>query len=288
MAIATVTNFNPSASTITVAEYITAEAITSIINISKGLDIYVIGYSSLVSAVYDINIGTLITIGGALTGSEATDIVVVRYSGKGIYIKPDWNATPGSSAEILNQPTLGTAALADANDFATPAQGQLAESALQPESIGDTVQPFDPDTVIDPDYNQFTDAEKTKLASLGTSTETFIFILSPPGVDATLNSNVRGLPAMPYNFEIDSIRLDLDVAPVGANFIVDCLNDGVSVLTSLLMVDDGELSSTTSATPPALATDTLPAGSKLSFRIDQIGVTAKGQYAVVSMTGRRV
>ncbi|MFM1842733.1 MAG: hypothetical protein RLZZ490_1470 [Cyanobacteriota bacterium] len=54
-------------------------------------------------------------------------------------VKPDWTATPGDSSEILNQPTLGTAAAANVEDFATTAQGELAESALQPEALSDYV-----------------------------------------------------------------------------------------------------------------------------------------------------
>jgi len=54
-------------------------------------------------------------------------------------VKPDWNATPGDSSEILNQPVLGTAAAANVEDFATPAQGAKAETALQPGSLSDYV-----------------------------------------------------------------------------------------------------------------------------------------------------
>lgn len=45
-------------------------------------------------------------------------------------VNSDWNASSGV-AEILNKPTLGTAAAASTTDFATAAQGALADTALQ-------------------------------------------------------------------------------------------------------------------------------------------------------------
>lgn len=50
-------------------------------------------------------------------------------------VNSDWNASSGV-AQILNKPTLGTAAAADTTDFATSAQGGLADTAVQP---GDNV-----------------------------------------------------------------------------------------------------------------------------------------------------
>ena len=46
-------------------------------------------------------------------------------------VNADWNANSGV-AEILNKPTLGTAAAAATTDFATAAQGAKADTALQP------------------------------------------------------------------------------------------------------------------------------------------------------------
>lgn len=51
-------------------------------------------------------------------------------------VNSDWNASSGV-AQILNKPTLGTAASADTTDFATAAQGALADTAVQPSAIAD-------------------------------------------------------------------------------------------------------------------------------------------------------
>ena len=49
-------------------------------------------------------------------------------------VNADWNASSGV-AEILNKPTLGTAAAADTTDFATATQGGLADTAVQPADL---------------------------------------------------------------------------------------------------------------------------------------------------------
>ena len=49
-------------------------------------------------------------------------------------VNADWNSSSGVS-EILNKPTLGTAAAASTTDFATAAQGALADTAVQPADL---------------------------------------------------------------------------------------------------------------------------------------------------------
>lgn len=48
-------------------------------------------------------------------------------------------ATSGSYDDLTGTPTLGTAAAADTGDFATAAQGALADTAVQPAAIADFV-----------------------------------------------------------------------------------------------------------------------------------------------------
>jgi len=75
--------------------------------------------------------------------TTASDILKLSgiQPGAEVNVNADWNAVSGD-AQILNKPTLGTAAAANTTDFATTAQGTLADSALQPDDIGVTVQAF--------------------------------------------------------------------------------------------------------------------------------------------------
>jgi hypothetical protein len=102
--------------------------------------------------------------------SELTDPAAARANLEIVNAKSDWNAAPGSDEEILNKPTLGTAAATDATDYATAAQGTKADTALQPDDIGVTVQAYDANTVIDATYvateESYTTVEKNKLAGI--------------------------------------------------------------------------------------------------------------------------
>lgn len=51
-------------------------------------------------------------------------------------VNTDWNATTGK-AQLLNKPTLGSAATASTSDFATAVQGGKADSAVQPGDLAD-------------------------------------------------------------------------------------------------------------------------------------------------------
>lgn len=65
-------------------------------------------------------------------------------AGAEVNVNADWNAGSGD-AQILNKPTLGTAAATNSTDYATAAQGTLAGTALQPAAIGVSVQAYDAD-----------------------------------------------------------------------------------------------------------------------------------------------
>jgi len=67
------------------------------------------------------------------TSTEKSKLAGIA-SGAEVNVNADWSATSGD-AEILNKPTLGSAAAANTTDFATAAQGELADSALQPQSV---------------------------------------------------------------------------------------------------------------------------------------------------------
>jgi hypothetical protein len=68
------------------------------------------------------------------TATEKTKLAGIA-AGAEVNVNADWNSSSGDS-QILNKPTLGTAAAEDVGAFATAAQGALADSAVQPGDIG--------------------------------------------------------------------------------------------------------------------------------------------------------
>lgn len=69
-----------------------------------------------------------------MTDAEGTKLAGIE-TGAQVNVKPDWNAASGAAAEILNKPTLGTAAATDATAYATAAQGGKADTAVQSVKI---------------------------------------------------------------------------------------------------------------------------------------------------------
>ena len=66
---------------------------------------------------------------GAFVNGDKTKLDGIA-SGAEVNVNADWNSSSGDS-QILNKPTLGTAAATASTDYATAAQGATADSALQ-------------------------------------------------------------------------------------------------------------------------------------------------------------
>ena len=94
---------------------------------------------------------------------------------------------------------------------------------------------------------------------------------------------------MPYAIDMKEIRGSLSTAQTSGNIFTVDVNNGTSVLTTKLTIDNGEKTSTTAATPAVLtyATTQIFADSEITIDVDQIGDgTAKGLK--VTLIGRMV
>lgn len=89
-------------------------------------------------------------------------------AGAEVNVNADWNSVSGDS-QILNKPTLGTAAATASTDYATAAQGTKADSALQAAAIGVTVQGYS--SVLANTTASFTTADETKLDGIAAGAE---------------------------------------------------------------------------------------------------------------------
>ena len=85
--------------------------------------------SSAVAAGYQPLASVLTNTTASFTTAQESKLSGIA-SGAEVNVNGDWNASSGD-AQILNKPTLGTAAAQDVGYFATTAQGALADSALQ-------------------------------------------------------------------------------------------------------------------------------------------------------------
>ena len=77
----------------------------------------------------------------SFTTAQETKLAGIA-TGAEVNVNADWNAVSGD-AQILNKPTLGTAAATNSTDYATAAQGAKADTAVQPAAIGSTILAYD-------------------------------------------------------------------------------------------------------------------------------------------------
>ena len=151
-----------------------------------------------------VQVGAAATNGGETPSADAGKIVVVGDDGKiakggdlatvatsGSYndlsnkptipaaqVNSDWNASSGV-AQILNKPTLGTAAAADTTAFASASQGTKADSAIQSVKVNGSA--------LTPDANKAVDitVPAAQVQSDWNATEGMGVILNKPSIPST-------------------------------------------------------------------------------------------------------
>lgn len=85
----------------------------------------------------------------------------------------------------------------------------------------------------------------------------------------------------PYPITISSVSASVLTAPTGSGITVDINEEGVSILSTPITIDDAEVRSADSATPPVVS-DSAVAG-RLTFDIDAVGSTTAGQGLLVTV-----
>jgi len=115
------------------------------------------------------------TVDNVMKVYTGTAWVAAYVSGAGVLLVANNLSDVQSAATSRTNLGLGTAATTDSTAYATAAQGALADSALQPASIGTTVQGYNANTVVDASYvhtdNNYTTTEKSKLAGIAAGAE---------------------------------------------------------------------------------------------------------------------
>ena len=83
---------------------------------------------------------------------------------------------------------------------------------------------------------------------------------------------------MPYAFTVSAVRASLSTAQTsGSIFTVDINDNGTTILSTKLTIDNTEKTSTTAATAPVISDTVLADDAEITIDIDQIGDgTAKG------------
>ncbi len=94
---------------------------------------------------------------------------------------------------------------------------------------------------------------------------------------------------MPYPFYVIEVRASVKTAPTGARLKFDINEEGVSILDSELMIDEGEKTSVTAGIPVvAIGDNFLADDAEITVDIDQIGSTVAGAGGKITFLGFKV
>lgn len=118
--------------------------------------------------------------------------------------------------------------------------------------------------------------------SLASNSETLIIAASDETTDLiVINSAVQW--NMPYDGSILGIKANVNIAPTDADLVLDILKNGVSILSSPLVIDDGDTSSNISVSPAIIVSPNFVSDDRFNLEIVQIGSTDAGAGLKLTM-----
>jgi len=93
---------------------------------------------------------------------------------------------------------------------------------------------------------------------------------------------------MPYAAKLAAIRASVTTAPTGASLIVDIKEGGTTILSTLLSIDAGAKTSTTATTPAVISDTNLADDAEMKIDVTQVGSTIAGAGLKVAFLWNRV
>jgi hypothetical protein len=92
---------------------------------------------------------------------------------------------------------------------------------------------------------------------------------------------------MPYGMTLQGVRASVTTAPTGATILVDINEAGSTILSTKLMIDATEKTSTTAATSYVFSDTTLADDAEITVDVDQIGSTIAGAGLKIYLIGTK-
>jgi hypothetical protein len=92
---------------------------------------------------------------------------------------------------------------------------------------------------------------------------------------------------MPYAFTVTDVRASVNTAPTGSTILIDINEGGTTILSTKLMIDASEKTSTTAATPAVISDTSLADDAEMTIDFDQVGSTIAGKGVKVILIGYR-
>ena len=114
-------------------------------------------------------------------------------------------------------------------------------------------------------------------------TQAFITACSDETSDLT--TGILSTWRTPYAFTVTGVRASVGTAPTGANITVDILQNGVSILSTLITIDVTDKTSLDATVQPVLLTTALTNDAEITINLTVIGSTVAGTGLKVSIIG---
>lgn len=121
-----------------------------------------------------------------------------------------------------------------------------------------------------------------ELAVYAASKGVFIVTVGDQTTDLTAAAGKKFFRA-PFAFTVDAVRASVSTAPVGSTILVDINESGTTILSTKLMIDASEKTSTTAATPYVISDSAIADDAEVSIDIDQVGSGTAGKGLVVTI-----
>ena len=115
---------------------------------------------------------------------------------------------------------------------------------------------------------------------------TLCYTVGDETTDLTAAANKLTVRA-PFAFTLTGIRGSVNTAPVGSTILVDVNKNGTTVISTKLMIDASEFTSTTAATPYVISVPAIADDDKISVDIDQVGSSTAGKGLKICLLGTR-
>jgi hypothetical protein len=93
---------------------------------------------------------------------------------------------------------------------------------------------------------------------------------------------------VPYAMTVTAVRASVTTAPTGATILVDIHESGTTILSTKIMIDAGELTSTTATTGYVLSDTALADDAEITVFADQVGSSVAGAGLKIWIIGTRV
>ena len=126
----------------------------------------------------------------------------------------------------------------------------------------------------------------TLYASFAAFPVTLCYTVGDETTDLTAAADKKTVRA-PWAFTFTGILASVSTAPTGAAILVDVNDGGTTVISTKVMIDVTESTSTTATTPYVISDSAIAADAEITIDIDQIGSSAAGKGLKVCLIGNR-